>query len=164
MTQLIAGAHNMLSRSFFPWPTELLSNTDPLHLGLTSALLLAGGGFRNATAPLLLVLRVSHPTLHPLLLFCRPSRNFSYSWPPKKDTQMPKKWCLCSFSVFLSHFSRWIISKTRMPVVQLWPLEIHYHLVTDVTFLVPGSSSLQQALVVCAHIFQMFHLWLWSRP
>lgn len=73
--KLIAGAHDMLPRSFHPWWTELLFNIDPLQLDLlTSALLLVGGAFKtqHCSPPLPVCFTSNTKTLY-LLLFIPPT-------------------------------------------------------------------------------------------
>lgn len=74
--ELIAGAHDMLPRSFHPWWTELLFNIDPLQLDLlTSALLLIGGAFKtqHCSPPPLPVCFTSNTKTLYLLLFIPPT-------------------------------------------------------------------------------------------
>lgn len=89
--ELIAGAPDMLPRSFLPWSTELLFNTDPLQL--TSALLLTGGavGTRHCSPPY--PVRFTSCTQHyaPRLYSPCPSHNLLLL--TKEGCRDAKKWC-----------------------------------------------------------------------
>lgn len=81
-----------------------------------------------------------------------PSLNFSYSWSPKKDAEMPKSGAHTFFSPFFFSFS----TSNHVILSSWWSLRTTLRRTgslkrSDVSFLVLGLSSKPQALVVRAH-------------